>query len=87
MEDIYYEKIIYTFPGSCNGSVSSGRLRRHPLGGTGSIRGFANMLALSVVCSMFTAIIISRILLMNMINVVPGNPGMFSAKALKKEAQ
>ena len=55
--------------------------------GTGSVRGFANMLALSVVCSMFTAIIISRILLMNMINVVPGKPELFSAKALKKEAQ
>ena len=55
--------------------------------GTGSVRGFANMLALSVVCSMFTAIIISRILLMNMINLVPGKPAMFSAKALKKEAQ
>ena len=55
--------------------------------GTGSVRGFANMLALSVVCSMFTAIIISRILLMNMINVVPGKPQLFSAKALKKEAQ
>ena len=36
---------------------------------------------------MFTAIIISRILLMNMINVVPGKPQLFSAKALKKEAQ
>ena len=55
--------------------------------GTGSVRGFANMLALSVVCSMFTAIIISRILLMNFINVIPDQPALFSAKALKKEAQ
>ena len=55
--------------------------------GTGSVRGFANMLALSVVCSMFTAIVISRILLLNMINVVPDKPDLFSAKALKKEAQ
>ncbi len=55
--------------------------------GTGSVRGFANMLALSVVCSMFTAIIISRILLTNMIKVIPDKPGLFSAKALKKEAQ
>ena len=53
--------------------------------GTGSIRGFANMLALSVVCSMFTAIVISRILLLNMINVVPDKPQLFSAKAFKKE--
>ena len=55
--------------------------------GTGSVRGFANMLALSVVCSMFTAIVISRILLLNMINVIPNKPELFSAKALKKEAQ
>ncbi len=55
--------------------------------GTGSVRGFANMLALSVVCSMFTAIVISRILLLNMINVIPNKPERFSAKALKKEAQ
>ena len=55
--------------------------------GTGSVRGFANMLALSVVCSMFTAIVISRILLMSMINVIPNKPELFSAKALKKEAQ
>ncbi len=55
--------------------------------GTGSVRGFANMLALSVVCSMFTAIVISRILLMNMINVVPDKPALFSTKAMKKEAQ
>ena len=55
--------------------------------GTGSVRGFANMLALSVVCSMFTAIVISRILLLNMINVVPDKPQLFSAKAMKKEAQ
>ncbi len=55
--------------------------------GTGSVRGFANMLALSVVCSMFTAIVISRILLMNLINVIPDQPSLFSAKALKKEAQ
>ncbi len=55
--------------------------------GTGSVRGFANMLALSVVCSMFTAIVISRVLLLNMINVIPNKPELFSAKALKKEAQ
>ena len=55
--------------------------------GTGSVRGFANMLALSVVCSMFTAIVISRVLLLNMINVIPDKPELFSAKALKKEAQ
>ena len=55
--------------------------------GTGSVRGFANMLALSVVCSMFTAIVISRVLLLSLINVIPNKPELFSAKALKKEAQ
>ncbi|MBQ8080900.1 MAG: protein translocase subunit SecD [Clostridia bacterium] len=55
--------------------------------GTGSVRGFANMLALSVVCSKFTAIVISRVLLSSFINVIPNKPELFSAKALKKEAQ
>ena len=56
--------------------------------GTGSVRGFANMLALSVVCSMFTAIVITRILLMNAINLEPDKPALFSVKTLpSKEAQ
>ena len=56
--------------------------------GTGSVRGFANMLALSVVCSMFTAIVVTRVLLINMINLEPDKPALFSAKTLTdKEAQ
>ena len=38
--------------------------------GTGSVRGFANTLALSVVCSLVTAVIITRLLLVNFINVL-----------------
>lgn len=56
--------------------------------GTGSVRGFANTLALSVVCSMFTAVVFTRVLLMNFIGLIPQKPGLFSGNTLtKKEAQ
>lgn len=56
--------------------------------GTGSVRGFANTLALSVVCSLFTAVVVTRILLMNCIGLVEDKPKLFTGKKLTaKEAQ
>lgn len=56
--------------------------------GTGSVRGFANTLALSVVCSLFTAVVVTRVLLMNMINLTDDKPTLYTGKKLtKKEAQ
>lgn len=55
--------------------------------GTGSVRGFANTLALSVVCSLFTAVVVTRVLLMNMISLTDNKPALYTGKKLsKKEA-
>lgn len=56
--------------------------------GTGSVRGFAYTLALSVVCSLVTALIVARVLLYNLIAVKPDAPTLFTGKKLnEKEAQ
>ena len=56
--------------------------------GTGSIRGFAYMLALSVICSLITALIVSRAFLYNLIALDPDKPQLYTGKKLnRKEAQ
>jgi protein-export SecD/SecF family membrane protein len=55
--------------------------------GTGSVRGFANMLAMSVVCSMISAIIVTRVLLMNLIALIPEGKLFTHAISSQKEAQ
>lgn len=54
--------------------------------GTGSIQGFATTLFLGVVASMFTAIIVTRFLLRQFVNLGITKPGIYAAvKSLKKE--
>ena len=45
--------------------------------GTGSVQGFATTLLLSVIASMFTAIIVTRFLMVNMIRIVK-NPRLYT---------
>lgn len=55
--------------------------------GTGSIQGFATTLFLSVVTSMFTAVIVTRFLLRQFVNLGIVNTNLYvSTKQLKKEA-
>ncbi len=55
--------------------------------GTGSVRGFANTLALSVVISLLSAVVVTRVLLLNTIDLFE-KPSLFTSKKLnKKEAQ
>ena len=46
--------------------------------GTGSIRGFANTLFIGVVVSMFTAIVVTRLLLKCMAGIGLTNPKLYS---------
>ena len=55
--------------------------------GTGSIQGFAKTLLLSVVVSMFTAIMVTRFLMKNIVNLGVTNEKLFTSgvKAVKEE--
>ena len=55
--------------------------------GTGSIQGFAKTLLLGVVTSMFTAVVVTRFLMKNIVNLGVKNTGLFigRAKAEKEE--
>ena len=54
--------------------------------GTGSIQGFATTLFIGVVTSMFTAVIVTRFLLRQFVNLGIVKPGLYVAvKSLKKE--
>lgn len=46
--------------------------------GTGAIRGFANTLFIGVVVSMFTAIVITRVLLKCMVGAGVDNPKLYA---------
>lgn len=55
--------------------------------GTGSIQGFATTLFLGVITSMFTAVVVTRFLLRQMVNLGINNPALYApSKKLKKEA-
>ncbi|MBP3636409.1 MAG: protein translocase subunit SecD [Clostridia bacterium] len=55
--------------------------------GTGSIQGFAKTLLLGVVVSMFTAVVVTRFLMKNIVNIGVTNEKLFTAgvKAVKEE--
>ena len=55
--------------------------------GTGSVQGFAKTLLLSVIVSMFTAVIVTRFLMRNFVNVGANKPGLFMAVKAQKEVQ
>ncbi len=51
--------------------------------GMGSVKGFAITLGLGIIVSMFTAIVISRLLLKQLVNMGITSPGAFGAKGRK----
>ena len=54
--------------------------------GTGSIQGFAKTLLLGVLVSMFTAVVVTRFLMKNIVNLGATNTKLFAAvKAVKEE--
>ncbi len=56
--------------------------------GTGSIQGFAKTLLLGVVTSMFTAVVVTRFLMKNIVNLGIKNTGLFAkVKQVEKEEQ
>ncbi|MDO4837707.1 MAG: protein translocase subunit SecD [Clostridia bacterium] len=56
--------------------------------GTGSIQGFAKTLLLGVVTSMFTAVVVTRFLMKNIVNLGMKNTGLFAkVKQVEKEEQ
>lgn len=54
--------------------------------GTGTVQGFATTLLLSVIVSMFTAIIVTRFIMTHLTNLV-GTPKLYSGKAVVKEEE
>ncbi len=56
--------------------------------GTGSIQGFAKTLLLGVITSMFTAVVVTRFLMKNIVNLGIKNTGLFAkVKQVEKEEQ
>ncbi len=56
--------------------------------GTGSIQGFAKTLLLGVITSMFTAVVVTRFLMKNIVNLGVKNTGLFAkVKQVEKEEQ
>ena len=55
--------------------------------GTGSVQGFAKTLLLGVVVSMFSAVLVTRFLMRNFVNVGANKPGLFMAVKAQKEVQ
>ncbi|MBQ8537299.1 MAG: protein translocase subunit SecD [Clostridia bacterium] len=56
--------------------------------GTGSVQGFAKTLLLSVVTSLITAVLLTRLLLTSLVNLGCAKPGLYtSVKHIAKEAQ
>ncbi len=56
--------------------------------GTGSIQGFAKTLLLGVITSMFTAVVVTRFLMKNIVNLGVKNTAMFAkVKQVEKEEQ
>ena len=56
--------------------------------GTGSIQGFAKTLLLGVITSMFTAVIVTRFLMKNIVNLGVKNTALFAkVKQVEKEEQ
>ena len=55
--------------------------------GTGSVQGFAKTLLLSVLVSMFTAIIVTRFLMRSMVGIGANNPKLYCAVKAEKEEQ
>ena len=54
--------------------------------GTGSIQGFAKTLLLGVLVSMFTAVVVTRFLMKNIVNLGATSTKLFAAvKAVKEE--
>ena len=55
--------------------------------GTGSVQGFAKTLLLSVVVSMFTAVIVTRFLMKSFVNIGATKTSLFMAEKAQKEEQ
>lgn len=55
--------------------------------GTGSIQGFAKTLLLSVITSMFTAVVVTRFLMKNIVSLGVQNTSLFCSVKTKKEEQ
>ncbi len=55
--------------------------------GTGSIQGFAKTLLLGVIASMFTAVVVTRFLMKNVINLGIKNKAMFAKVPAVEEDQ
>ena len=55
--------------------------------GTGSIQGFAKTLLLSVIVSMFTAVVVTRFLMKGIVNLGVQNVNLFCSVKARKEEQ
>lgn len=53
--------------------------------GTGTIKGFALTLMIGIIVSMFTAIVITRLIIMGIVGIGVSKPALFAAKVAKKE--